>query len=400
MANYVLLRTVELSENTNPITIANIPQTGYTDLKVVLSARTSHNNGPDDWYMTVNGDTSSVYAYKLLAGSGSTVVNQQGSSQGGIYAGFVNWSSNQSNTFANIEIYFANYNSSEHKAWTIDGVYENNTTAAYQYFNACRYAKTNAISSITLGAYNNPWVPGTTVSVYGIAATGTTSTIAPKATGGNRISTDGTYWYHTFLTSGYFTPVVPLSSNYYVLGGGATGSGGGSSGSGGGGGGGGSSYVTSASLSTQPYPVTVGAGGPTGGSAATAGSVGNNSTFNSTTGGGGQQQSSFSTASPGGTGTTQNGGNGGIGYPSGNAQNGGAGYSNPLDSVTRGGGGGGSTKSGTQGTGTDGGGNGVGSGTGGDGRVNTGGGGGGSAQDNTGYGGGGGSGIVIIRYAV
>jgi hypothetical protein len=403
MANYVLLRTVELSENTNPITIANIPQTGYTDLKVVLSARTSHNNGPDDWYMTVNGDTSSVYAYKLLAGSGSTVVNQQGSSQGGIYAGFVNWSSNQSNTFANIEIYFANYNSSEHKAWTIDGVYENNTTAAYQYFNACRYAKTNAISSITLGAYNNPWVPGTTVSVYGIAATGTTSTIAPKATGGNRISTDGTYWYHTFLSSGYFTPIAPITCDYLVVGGGGAGAPGGSSSSGAGAGGGGSSSSTLTGITNTNYAITIGAGGNGPGIGGNSSTI-SGSGITTITAGGGNPERENRVGGLGGTGTSGTGGTGGngvIGSSSGNGGNGSAGntFSISGTSTTYGGGGGGAGRGGgSHGTGGAGGGGNAGS-TGSPGTANTGGGGGGTSTDNV-NGGNGGSGVVIIRYAV
>jgi hypothetical protein len=256
------------------------------------------------------------------------------------------------------------------------------------------WSNTAAITSIECGTGgSNTFSAGTTFSLYGIKS-GT-----PKAQGGNIIQTDGTYWYHTFNSSGTFTvQSSSLTVDYLVLGGGATGSGGGSSGSGGGGGGGGSSYVTSAILTSTDYPVIVGAGSPNG----PYGTVGNNSTFNSTTGGGGQIQSSYSVVSPGGTGTTQNGGTGGRGFNSGNAENGGAGYTSSISgsSVTRGGGGGGSTKSGTQGTGTNGGGNGVGTGLGARGTANTGGGGGGSAQDNIGFGGGGGSGVVIVRYPV
>ena len=400
MANYVLLETISLSSNTASVTFDNIPQSGYTDLKFVMSARQSTAAVAADVLVTFNGSTANHSNRYLLGDSASASSGFNGYTPSSNYIAIGVGNNATANTFGNVEMYIPNYLSSNNKSFSVDSVSESNgTSSVFQLMLAGLWSSSAAINQITVTpASSQSFLQYSTFSLYGLAATGTTSTVAPKATGGNVVYNDGTYWYHTFLTSGYFTPLFSLSANYYVLGGGATGSGGGSSGSGGGGGGGGSSYVTSASLLGKPYAVTIGAGGPTGGAAATAGSVGSNSTFNSTVGGGGQQQSSFSTASPGGTGTTQNGGNGGIGYPSGNAQNGGAGYTNPLDSVTRGGGG--STKSGTQGTGTNGGGNGVGSGTGGNGTANTGGGGGGSAQDNIGYGGGGGSGIVIIRYAI
>jgi hypothetical protein len=45
-----------------------------------------------------------------------------------------------------------------------------------------------------------------TFYLYGVAALGTTPAIVPYATGGDTIMTDGTYWYHTFVSSGTFTP--------------------------------------------------------------------------------------------------------------------------------------------------------------------------------------------------
>ena len=74
---YSLLKRTVLTSNTNPITITGIPQTGYTDLKLVFSSRTSHNNTPDDWNMSINGDSAAVYSYKLISGTGSTITNMQ-----------------------------------------------------------------------------------------------------------------------------------------------------------------------------------------------------------------------------------------------------------------------------------------------------------------------------------
>lgn len=149
------------------IDFTSIPST-YTDLCLKFSSRTTHNNTPDDWYMTVNNDTSSSYSYKLLAGTGSAVTNMKSASTTGVYAGWTNATPNTANTFANIELYFPNYASSNNKSWSIDGVYENNGTTAYQYMNAVGFAKTTAISSIKLVGFNANWAQHTTAYLYGI----------------------------------------------------------------------------------------------------------------------------------------------------------------------------------------------------------------------------------------
>jgi len=112
-----------------------------------MSLRTSHNNTSDDWYMTVNGNGSSIYSYKLMYGTGSSVSNVPGANSTGVYAGFVDSTANTSNTFANIEIYFPNYaNTSYGKSWGIDGVTEQNGTLAQAFLNACYANTTSAIS--------------------------------------------------------------------------------------------------------------------------------------------------------------------------------------------------------------------------------------------------------------
>jgi hypothetical protein len=55
------------------------------------------------------------------------------------------------------------------------------------------------------------FVQYSTFYLYGVAALGTTPAIVPYATGGDTIMTDGTYWYHTFVSSGTFTPAKALS---------------------------------------------------------------------------------------------------------------------------------------------------------------------------------------------
>jgi hypothetical protein len=64
---------------------------------------------------------------------------------------------------------------------------------------------------------------GSTFYLYGVAKLGTEPAISPYATGGDTIMTDGTYWYHTFISSGTFTPQKAISCDYLVVAGGGGG---------------------------------------------------------------------------------------------------------------------------------------------------------------------------------
>jgi hypothetical protein len=453
MANYVLLRRIKLSETTSSITFANIPQTGYTDLKIVVSARTSVSAEQGVLICQPNSATTNLSS-TILYGFG----NNQGSSNYSVEQSiwsYINGATSTSNGFSSNEIYIPNYNStSSHKSISVDGLNVNNATNARQSLTAGKWASNTAISSVKLypgdGSFTaSTFLSGSIFSLYGLAATGTTPDTGPKADGGNIISTDGTYWYHAFLSSGFFTPVASLTCDYLVVAGG----GGGGYDSAGGGGAGGFRATTSQSLTSTNYLVTVGAGGA-GSTNYGVNSNGSDSSFNSfTSAGGGQGGNGGEAGQNGGSGGGATGGgnytligsgntpstspsqgnNGGQGIvgtsgnrPSGGgggasqvgfngagstAGNGGAGtntYSTWAAATSTGvsgyyaGGGGGSVGvSGTAGGsgGAGGGGNGGKSGSTSPtaGVANTGGG-GGAGSTNTGAAGG--SGIVIIRYAV
>jgi hypothetical protein len=445
-ANYVLLEKITVgAAGASSVTFSGIPQTGYTDLIVKISPRSDRSGGPwNGMTMTVNGSTS-TYSSRTLEGGDSTTASSQGPSTG---IGLLNSNGSlYTNTFASTEIYIPNYTSNNFKSFSIESVNESNQTGGvYQNLWAGLWSTTSAITSITLtsnGAGPN-FVQFSTFYLYGVAKLGTTPAIVPYATGGDTIMTDGTYWYHAFLSSGTFTPTVGLSADVLTIGGGG---GGGSVG--GGGGGGGLLYSTSQSLATTGYTVTIGAGGAGSGAATNvAGLKGTNSSFASLVaiGGGGGASDNFDSVSTGGSGgggcqgfntnrtniTAGQGNNGGTGantapnFGSGGGGgagavgsngtgtaggNGGAGsntYSSWLSVIGLGvsgfiaGGGGGGSISGTASTGGSGGGGaGDGASTGTNGTVNTGGGGGGGGFNPTRpASGSGGSGLVIVRYAV
>ena len=411
----------------------------YTDLRIVIDVV-----GVGTGYVTAqfNSDTGSNYSLTRLGGNGSTASSNRATSQTSCD---LSWS--------------AAYTSSGRLFETVDIMnYSDSTTYKTLFSRAGKadnaldtivglWRSTSAITSIKLIAGSANFAAGSTFSLYGIAAEGAYP--AAKATGGTvSYSVDG-YTYHTFTSSGTFTPTSAFTAEVLVV------AGGGSGGydRGGGGGAGGLSYHSGKSLSVTGYTVTVGAGGTTqngysqnnpgsnsvfdnitsnGGG---AGPSGNDPGRNGGSGSGSAQDPDAGLATQGNTGgATGYGNNGGVGTQavgsngggggagavggagtSGQSGAGGAGLNTWSSWATAtgtgasgyyaGGGGGGAAMDGAtaaRGLGGAGGGGAGGSGAGGAGTagtVNTGGGGGGGSNSPQGNGGAGGSGIVIIRYA-
>jgi hypothetical protein len=341
--NYVLLERVVVGEaQASSITFSSIPQTGYTDLKIVASARSVRAGGPDDLILGRFNGSATGYTGKRLFGLGSGAGNTDSLGGTSFPSGAISTTGSTTSTFGNVELYIPNYTSSNYKSVSSDGVGENNATLAVQLFSAGLWANTSAITSVTLlDYYGGNFVQYSSFSLYGLAAVGTTPTVAPKASGGSIIQTDGTYWYHAFLASGTFTPAVGLSCDVLVVAGG----GGGSNGYGAGGGAGGYRALTSQSISASAQTVTIGGGGAGATIAANPGTSGSNSSVGSiaSTGGGGAGSYGTSNALSGGS-----GGGAGGGIRTGGSGNAGsyspvegyAGGSTTLSSTPSGGGGG------------------------------------------------------------
>lgn len=445
MSTYTPIASITLSSAQSSVTFSGIPQT-YTDLVLVINGYDVDGNG----YLTMqfNSDTGSNYSRTTLSGNGSTTSSIRNSNSTVLYPTIGSSSTNIGGDIIQIQNYS---NSNTYKTLLFRGSQTGSATIAQVGL----WRSTSAITSIKLSAASGNIASGSTFNLYGVANASITNTA--KATGGDTITTDGTYWYHTFRSSGTFTPTQALSNvDFLVI---AGGGGGGYDASGGGGAGGyrnsvtgetsgrGSSAESKLSLTAQAYTVTVGAGGAAGTNTnGSFGSNGNNSVFDTITSIGGGRGSVISQGAgasggagggagagtgggtnAGGAGTANQGydggsaekvggawaagGGGGAGSAGGNATNGVSGVGgNGLSSsitgtaVTRAGGGGGGNGSSSGGAGGSGGG-GAGSGpfpagSATDGTANTGSGGGGMGNANQpGKGGNGGSGIVIIRYA-
>jgi hypothetical protein len=312
--NHVLLETIELSQTAASVTFDNIPQTGYSGLKVVGSIRSDYSGQGIALRINPNGSSANMTS-KVLLGSGSAASSFSDTIA---YASAVADTST-ANAYNNVEWYIPNYTSSNNKPISIDFVTETNATAAIMGLSANLWSSSSAMTSLVILVTSGNLMAGSTLSLYGIAAIGTTPTIGPKAQGGNIVANDGTYWYHAFLSSGTFTPTVALTADTLVVAGG----GGGGAGQGGGGGAGGVLYSAAQSFSGgQSYTASIGAGGAGGTRSTTSngtrGTSGSNSVISTQTaiggGGGGnydQNVNGLSGGSGGGAGASSVSGSGG-----------------------------------------------------------------------------------------
>lgn len=338
-ANYVLLATQTVGASAASVTFSNIPQTGYTDLKIVYSARSTVASNLTGFGLAFNGTRTSTLK-RLFANDGtaygdSNVGNGQGE------AGFATGASSTASTFGNTEIYIPNYTGSQQKVYSVDSVTEKNSTTGYiTGMFAGQNTITAAITSITISDNSGGNIDaGSTFYLYGLAQVGTTPAIAPYASGGDVIANDGTYWYHAFKTTGAFVPAKALTADILVV------AGGGGSGyaHGGGAGAGGVLAFASQALTTTSYTCTIGAGGVGRTSDGGNGTNGVNSQFASLTaavggggggtygrvgsngGSGGGAGAAAGAGTTGGTATSGQGNVGGNSNTSGGAGGGGAG---------------------------------------------------------------------------
>jgi hypothetical protein len=333
-SNYVLLEKVTLTASAASVVFDNIPQSGYTDLKVVISARTDRATGSVATVsLQLNSTTTSVYSSKELSGTGSASDYGQYSNVAptSTNVGRISQSTDTANTFGSLEVYIPNYLGSTAKSASCESVQENNATAAFAQMTAWLCTDTSAINALTFttNAGTN-FIANSEFCLYGLAAVGTTPELSPFATGGDVVTNDGTYWYHAFLSSGLFTPKKSITADCLVIAGG----GGTSANYGGGGAGaGGLVYLSSQSLAEATgFNVAVGAGGSyrlngsnsqfgslttavgggSGGTQGYQGLPGQNGQAGGSGGGGG----SGTTFYPAGAGTSTQGNAGGDGYNS------------------------------------------------------------------------------------
>jgi hypothetical protein len=250
-STYTPIYAQTISSNTSSITFSNIPTT-FTDLVLEISViSTSTNNHYIN--LQYNGDMSSSYSTTILSGDGTSALSARFSNR----------------TDFNIDYYAAPHTQIGTRSVQIMN-YSNNTTFKTGLVRSDRagrgtdamlgvWRSTAPITSIKITHDTAQFAAGSSITLYGIKAAAT-QFIPTKAAGGDVVTSDGTYAYHTFYTSGNFIPAQSLTCDYLIVAGG-----GGSNGTAGAGAGaGGYRAFTSQSLTATTYAVVVGAGGTKG----------------------------------------------------------------------------------------------------------------------------------------
>jgi hypothetical protein len=164
MANtHTLIEAKTLTTNTASVTFSSIPQT-YTDLKIVMSARSTQASLAVSVFFTFNASTSN-FSSKVLYGDGSSAASFSSAR----YAGSVTGSSATASTFNNTDIYIPNYTSSNYKSYSVDSVTETNGATIFAYLGAGLWSDTPAITSLTLTPDAGDFVQYSTFYLYGIS---------------------------------------------------------------------------------------------------------------------------------------------------------------------------------------------------------------------------------------
>lgn len=175
MANtYTLISSYTVSgAGISTITFSSIPQTSYTDLKLVISGRAVTNTGLTYADIRFNNDTTTSCTWRRLVGSGSAASSSNGAGTGYVNAiAAIDGSNYTANTFSNVEVYIPNaFGSTYAKSMSVDSVTENNATEAYAILGAGLWSPSTqaAINRIDLIADgSDTFATNTTAYLYGV----------------------------------------------------------------------------------------------------------------------------------------------------------------------------------------------------------------------------------------
>jgi hypothetical protein len=153
---YTPLATVTLASATSSVTFSSIPAT-YRDLILVINGTTNTATGVT---ATHNGDTTAAnYTLVNLAASSNNTTSSGTASNSNLISMYTTRSMGI--------IQFLDYSATDkHKT----ALSRSDNAANDVYAQARRWANTNAITSIAIGAYGNTFQTGSTFALYGIVS--------------------------------------------------------------------------------------------------------------------------------------------------------------------------------------------------------------------------------------
>ena len=159
-----------LTVNTGSVAFTSIPNT-YTDLKLVISAR-STTNAPSVYFL-FNNYGAALYSNTSLTGNGASTQSsfRLSASTFNRFDSSGQGSTMTANIFGPVELYMPNYSgTSGFKSFIYDACVEQNSTAGTNYYNftgAGLYRSTTAINRIDV-VYDSNMIPNSTFTLYGI----------------------------------------------------------------------------------------------------------------------------------------------------------------------------------------------------------------------------------------
>jgi hypothetical protein len=154
---------------TASISFLNIPQT-YQDLYVVVYGRDSRAVTTESMLYAINNDTSGVYSYSWLYGTGASAASSRQSNQGFyVAASQLTGASATAGIFGSGITHILNYaNSSNFKTFLSRGSADLNGSGETTLVTGL-YRSTNPVTSLQVVSYNN-LDTGSTITLYGIRA--------------------------------------------------------------------------------------------------------------------------------------------------------------------------------------------------------------------------------------
>lgn len=166
---YFLIASTTLVSTTSSITFSSIPNT-YTDLLLRFSTRANQNDSADafDTIIKFNNSASNL-TFKSLRGDGSGV-NYNSLTDRMLRT--TDPSNYTASTFSTVDVYIADYLSSNTKQFMVDGIVENNATSAAAILISGSWANSAAITQIAINPNTSgaaaSFVAGSSAYLYGI----------------------------------------------------------------------------------------------------------------------------------------------------------------------------------------------------------------------------------------
>lgn len=169
MANtYVPISSTVLGTAQATITFTSIPSS-YTDLKLVVSARTTRASAVDLLNMIFNNDSSALYSQTVLYGNGSASAVTEIGGDTSVYYQWIDGAISLANVFGSTEIYIPYYTANAFKPFFTVSAQENNDAGATMSTTSSLYRSATAISSIRLVShFGENFIAGSSFYLYGI----------------------------------------------------------------------------------------------------------------------------------------------------------------------------------------------------------------------------------------